>query len=166
MENEFEDIDSTTDDGAQEAGENLENQATPDDLAEKNKQLFARAKKAEDEAKKLKQALEEAKTKTQETNTQTNTTVGLTREEAILIAKGTDERVINEASVIAKAKNIPLLDAMKDPLISAYSSQLEAEAKRAKAQLGASKGGGGSDNGDLTQRVGMSRDDHKKALGF
>lgn len=110
--------------------------------------------------------LKKAETKTQETNTQTNTTVGLTRDEAILIAKGVDDRVIDEAKIIAEAKKIPLRDALEYPTIKSFQRDLEQEAKKQKAQLGASKGGGSNSSDDLTQKVGMTREEHKKALGF
>jgi hypothetical protein len=129
-------------------------------LEETNKQLFERAKKAEDKAKTL-------KTETKDENINNNNQpVGLTREEAILIAKGTDERIINEAAIIAKAKGINILEAVKDPLIEAYADKLAQEEKKRRAQLGASGGAGSSSNDDLTQRVGMSREEHKKAIGM
>jgi hypothetical protein len=94
------------------------------------------------------------------------TPTGLSREEAILIAKGVSETVINEASVIAKAKNISLGDAMKDPLIEAYSQKIKADEKKEKAQLGASKGSGKYGGVDLINAVGMTEEEHRKAIGM
>lgn len=128
-------------------------------LEKKNKELFERAKKAEALAKeaKGKPLIKEIK----------ETPTGLTREEAILIAKGVNEDVINQAALVAKAKGVSLMDAMKDPLIEAYASKLKADEKREKAQLGTSKSGGSrGDNGDLSQRVGMTEEEHRKAIGM
>lgn len=128
-------------------------------LEKKNKELYERAKKAEALAKEAK-----SKPLIKETN---ETPTGLTREEAILIAKGVNEDIINQASLVAKAKGVSLMDAMKDPLIEAYASKIKADERREKAQLGTSKSGGSrGDNGDLTQRVGMTEEEHRKAIGM
>jgi hypothetical protein len=133
-------------------------------LADTKKQLSARLAKAEAELKKAK-----AQPEVKETNTPT----GLTREEAILIAKGTSEVLIEKASLIAKAQNISLLEAMKDPLIEAFGDKLKADEKKAKASLGASSGGSGNTGSygknqaaRLEDAVGMSEEEHRKAIGF
>jgi hypothetical protein len=125
------------------------------DLEAKNKQLFERAKKAEADAK--------AKAIPLQTKEPSNV---LSREEAILIAKGVDERIINEAGVIAKAKGINLSEAMKDPLIEAYSEKIKAEEKKEKSQLGASKPGPTFKGVPLEQAVGMTEEEHRKAIGM
>jgi len=134
-------------------------------LADTKKQLSARLAKAEAELKKAK-----AQPEVKETN---QTPVGLTREEAILIAKGTSEVLIEKASLIARANNIGLLEAMKDPLIEAFSEKLKADEKKAKAQLGASSGGSGNTGSygankatRLEDAVGMTEEEHRKAIGF
>jgi hypothetical protein len=95
-----------------------------------------------------------------------NTSEFITREEAAMIAKGYSSEVLEQAQLVAKAKGIKLSEAVEDPLIKAYNNELEAENKRAKAQLGASGGSGGTDN---SFRRGMSEEEHralwKKAQG-
>lgn len=168
MENENENIDSPNDDGTQETEQPLETEVTEptlDDfnaLKEKNKQLFERAKKAENEAKALKAKPVETKTEINKSNE----TVGLTRDEAILIAKGVDDRIIDEAKIVAEAKKIPLREALEYPTIKAFKQSLEAEERKKKARLGASGGSAGSDPDDLTEKVGMTREEHRKAIGF
>jgi hypothetical protein len=127
-------------------------------LEKKNKELYERAKKAEALAKVA---------KSKPINKTNETPTGLTREEAILIAKGVNEDIINQAAIVAKAKGVSLMDAMADPLIEAYSAKIKADEKREKAQLGASRSSGSrGDNGDLTQRVGMTEEEHRKAIGM
>lgn len=170
MENENENIDSLNDEQIEveeltEETSEEETTLTVEDykkLERKNKELFERAKKAEALVKEVKETKKPAETlKTNETP------VSLSREEAILIAKGVDENVIEQASLIASAKGISLNDAMKDPLIEAYTENIKAREKREKAQLGASNNSGVYVNkGDLSQRVGMTEEEHKKAIGM
>ena len=127
-------------------------------LEEKNKSLFQRAKRAEEEAKKLRQPKETLQTK--------EVSSGLTREEAILIAKGVSEEVLTEASEYAKFKGITLKAAMEAPLIVALSDKIKQEERRNGALLGASNGSGKNTGGDLSQVVGMTEGEHRKALGF
>ena len=127
-------------------------------LEEKNKSLFQRAKRAEEEAKKLRQPKETLQTK--------EVSSGLTREEAILIAKGVSEEVLTEASEYAKFKGITLKAAMEAPLIVALSDKIKQEERRNGALLGASNGSGKNTGGDLSQVVGMTEEEHRKALGF
>ena len=127
-------------------------------LEEKNKSLFQRAKRAEEEAKKLRQPKETLQTK--------EVSSGLTREEAILIAKGVSEEVLTEASEYAKFKGITLKAAMEAPLIVALSDKIKQEERRNGALLGASNGSGKNTGGDLSQAVGMTEEEHRKALGF
>lgn len=159
-----ENIDSTNDEEVAEEStdDSTDNTPTLEDynaLQKKNKELFERAKKAEAQAKVAKSTpiIKEIK----------ETPTGLTREEAILIAKGVNEDVINQAAIVAKAKGINIKEAMKDPLIEAYASKIKADEKSEKAQLRASQSGGsGTDNRDLSQRVGMTEEEHKKAIGM
>ena len=127
-------------------------------VVEKNKVLFKRTKRAEEEVKKLRQPKENLQTK--------EVSSGLTREEAILIAKGVSEEVLTEASEYAKFKGITLKAAMEAPLIVALSDKIKQEERRNGALLGASNGSGKNTGGDLSQVVGMTEEEHRKALGF
>jgi hypothetical protein len=76
-----------------------------------------------------------------ETN-KTNTPTGLTREEAILFAKGLDEDDINLAAKIAKVEGISLIKATEDEHFQFKLQQKQQEIKSKGAKLGASTGGG------------------------
>lgn len=119
--------------------------------------LYQRAKKAEQELKAL---------KAQGSKPLNNNSSGLTRDEAILIAKGVPEEVINEASDIAKAKGITLSEAMKTPIVTAFIANLKQAETKEKAQLSSSASGAKSSKGDLMQAVGMTEEEHRKALGM
>ena len=101
-----------------------------------------------------------------EINKPNEPTIGLTREEAILIAKGVPDEIINQASLVAKAKGVSLSEAMKDPLIEAYSEKIIAEEKKGKAQLGPATSGPTYKGVPLEQAVGMSEEEHRKAIGM
>ena len=79
------------------------------------------------------------------------------KDELILIAKGYDEEVIEQASIIAKAKGIGIKDALKDPLIEAYVEKKETTKKKEKAQLGTSSG---SSNSQEMFKPGQTREEH------
>jgi len=167
MEEEIEDIASTTDEEEvveETVDETEETTLTVEDYnksQQKNKELYERAKKAEALVKELKSKPVETFKKTNETPT------GLTREEAILIAKGVNEDVINQAAFVAKARGIDIMEAMNDPLIEALSEKIKATEKKEKAQLSASKGSGNYTNkSDLSQVVGMTEEEHRKLIGM
>ena len=109
-------------------------------LQEINKKLFARAKKAEEALKKTLKA-DVTPTKKEITN---NTEQYLTREEAILIAKGYEDSELAKLKAIAKGSNCSLLDATKDEMFVVWKEKQEVERKKSKSQLGASKGSGSS----------------------
>ena len=64
----------------------------------------------------------------------------LTREEAILIAKGLDEKDLDILNAVAKAKGVSLSQAKDDELFVAYQEKKEKERKNSESKLGASKG--------------------------
>ncbi len=123
-----------------------------EELEQKNKQLFERAKKAE-EAKKI---------SPKETNNE-----ALTRDEVILIAKGISEEELNLAKVIQAGKkamgdNKSLTEIYNtDPAITALREKKQAEEKAEQANLGASSKG--STSNEETFKPEMPRDEHKKA---
>lgn len=129
-------------------GEETNNTPTIDDfnqlkeekqkLEEKNKQLYQRAKKAEVD-KKLK------------------TNSGITREEAILFAKGLTEEDIEIAHKIASVNNIPLEKAVEDDYLKSRIQRRQDEEKSKKASLGASGGSGSSK--DISE---MSATEHEE----
>lgn len=90
----------------------------------------------------------------------------LTRDEVFLIAKGVSEEVINEARFRADAKGISLKEAMEDPVVIALQKSIEAKERRSQAQLSPSSGGTTKRGIDLVNAVGMTEEEHRKAIGM
>lgn len=90
----------------------------------------------------------------------------LTRDEVFLIAKGVSEEVINEARFRADAKGISLKEAMEDPVVITLQKEVEARERRSKAQLPPSSGGTSVRGVDLINAVGMTEEEHRKAIGM
>jgi len=128
----------------QEEGESLEEFATristeKADLEEKNKQLFARAKKVPK--------------KVESSNS------NLTREEAILYAKGYTDEEIAKANKIAKVDEVSVLVAIEDDIVKNMIQTRLAKERSDKASLGASGGSGVK----TTKNVGeMTTEEHAK----
>lgn len=82
----------------------------------------------------------------------------VTRDEAVLLARGYSDEAIAQAKKIAKGADVPLLDALKDPLMVAFLEKETEDKKKADAQLGASNGSG------VTPEKGVPTDpeEHKK----
>ena len=113
-----------------DASDDAETTTDTSDLENKNKQLFERLKKAEKEAKEAKAKLaEKAKPDT----------TSLTREEAVLIAKGMDEADLDILSTIQKGSGITLKEAQESTLFKAYLKDKQSKVKKEKSQLPASK---------------------------
>ena len=117
------------------------------DLKEKNKGLYERAKKAEALAK----ANKEPKIETNKTNNEY-----LTREEAILLAKGYDEEDLTRLNMLANGKK--LTEVVNDDMFVAWKESKDAKAKSAKAQLGSSKSSTSKTSKPLSE---MSAEEHK-----
>lgn len=66
----------------------------------------------------------------------------LTREEGLLLARGYSDDAIAHAKKIAKGADVPLLDALKDPLMTAFLEKEAEEKRKQEASLGASQGSG------------------------
>ena len=85
----------------------------------KNKQLFARLKKAEVNKSNEEQPL---------------------TSEVVFLAKGGDEEELIELRALAKAKGISFAEAQETPMYKAYKAAKDKEAKSKEAQLGSSTG--------------------------
>lgn len=130
----LENIDSTNDGENVDSTNDKPDEGSADDaeeLKKKNKQLFERAKKAEGELKALKSKGKGAESTSGDY---------LTRDEAILLAKGIDLEDMDQLKLIQKATGSSLKEAMENPLYQGYIKNKEAEIKRNKAQLGAAGG--------------------------
>lgn len=113
----------------------------------------AEAEKAKAEALKYKAILERKQKKEaqpEEAKTDkpiSNESQYLTREEAVLIAKGFDDEHLAHAKKIAKGAGISLLDAVNDPLFIAFEEKQKEEKRKQKAQLNASNSSGRTPKG-------------------
>ncbi len=137
------DVEETT--NSNETSEQEDTGALQEKLSQAEKaksQLTARAKKAEEELKKLR--------------------------ELKLIARGLSDEEIEQAKIIARGREIPLTEAIKDPLFQSYQAILKEKERKEKAKLGASKGSGESQDSSLIKQN-MSREEHeavfKKVMG-
>jgi hypothetical protein len=137
-------VTDTTEDTGSEVELTLEEDTTEEvdvaKLQEINKKLFARAKKAEELLKTSKTQVKQVAQPKKEQNI--NNEQPLTREEAILIAKGYEESELVRIKAIAKGNNCSLLDATKDEMFVLWKEKQEVENKKAKSSLGSSKGSG------------------------
>jgi len=144
-----EEEDNTSDDSEEDA-EALKKKLK--DALKAKSDLTARAKKAEEELKTLKAKPQDNKPNDPQLS-----------EELKLIARGLSDEAIEQAKVIAKGKDIPLTEAIKDPLFAVLIKDLEEKEKKEKAKLGASKGSGESKE-ESEIKSGMTREEHEKAF--
>lgn len=124
--------------------------------AEKARQILARAKKAESELKALKDAKAAGSTQ-QITNTPTDEAI----QTQILMAQGLSEELLSELKAIAAVRNVSLIKAQSDPIFVAIKESKEAEAKSAKASLGASRGSRQEKKEKTFTTEGLSPEEHK-----
>jgi hypothetical protein len=130
QESETLDVEETTETNESENDGEVTTEPTLEDyqkLEKTNKNLFARLKKAEQIAKSA---------KTNKTNEQS----GLTREEAILFAKGLTEEEIDLASKLAKVNGTTLLKATEDNYFKTKIEERLSKERSIKASLGGSSG--------------------------
>lgn len=133
------------------------------EIREKNKQLFARAKSAEGFVLKdgkyvKKEKPPEKKPEAKDTNSES-----LTREEVVLIAKGTDEEDLQQLKFIQKGmgEGATLKQASESPLYQGYVANKAAEEKKRKGALGASGGGHFSVEEEKLNKPDLSEAEHK-----
>ena len=122
-------------------------------LVEANKKLFARAKAAEEKLKANKDVT--VNTPHLETN---SPVTPLSREEAILIAKGVDEKSLQLLQKISKLNGVSLLEAQKDEIYLAMLAKNEQEEKKQNSRLGASHGSGRI---EPKKTQGLTAEEHK-----
>lgn len=104
-------------------------------LKQKNKELYERAKKAEALAK----AKKDAELKSNKTN---ETQSGLSREEAILYAKGYTDEEVELANKLAKVNDTTPLKAIEDEIFKAKVNVRLKKERSEKASLSPSAGAG------------------------
>lgn len=83
-------------------------------------------------------------------------------DERILKANGMPDELLKELKVIAKARNISLIDAQNDNLFVLVKKNFEEETKLKEASLDASKGSGNARAKVTPSTPGLSREDHKR----
>lgn len=120
------------------------------DSEEKRAKLYARLKRQEGKGKKP-QARKDRKSSEE----------SLTREEAILFAKGLTEEEVEHAKKVAEVEGVRLTEAVGKELFVLWKEKRDKERKEAEAQLGASRGSRGAkkvsfDSDDL------SDEDHRR----
>ena len=131
-----EDLETSTEiqENEEEASNEEETSSESEELSTREKQLLARAKKAE---AKLKEANAKKPNKS-------NTESSLTRQEAILYAKGYTDDEVELANKLSKLEDISVLEAIEDPVFKTkYEERIKKE-KAEQASLGASTGPGHS----------------------
>ena len=85
-------------------------------------------------------------------------------EEAVLLAQGVDESLIEELKLRAPKYGGSLIKAQKDSNYLAVKEKLEKEQKQKNASLPASRGSGGAQVQKNISTPGLSRDEHKKMV--
>lgn len=106
-------------------------------------------------------AYDASKKQTQKPQENINNNPSIQADELKLIARGLSDEEIEQAKVIAKGKDIPLLESIKDPLFISYQTDFKEKERKEKAKLGSSKGSG-SVQADKGFHSGMTRDEHYK----
>lgn len=131
--------------------QDVETEETTEDENSTSDEKYAsqkkRAEKAEAIAKEAKAKLAELETKVQSLNKPEPEEskakaedAPLSREDAILYAKGKTDAQVAYASKVAELEGISKVEALENPLYVAWEDKQEQDATNSKAQLGASRG--------------------------
>jgi hypothetical protein len=124
------------------------------DVVKERNEAREAARVAEDKLKATKEALEpkepEAKAKSSDS---------LTREEAILYAKGYDDETVERLKKIATVEDVSILEAEQSDLFTAWKEKREVDTRNQSAQLGASNGS--APHVEESFKPGMAKGDHK-----
>lgn len=120
-----------------------------------------RAEKAESDKKDLQAKLRALTGDSTEEKVQNRTEqTGLSREEAILFARGLTEEAVNQIDKIAKIEGISKLEAAEGDYFKTWKKTQEEKAKSEKAQLGTSKGSPRTPEKKGLSTPGLTRDEH------
>ncbi len=125
-----------------------------DELAELKKQNAILKRQNKKLKKTSKKTSKESKVETDDSNT-------LTREEAILFAKGLEEEDVDDIKFIADRKGINLIEASKTREFKTLQKTREVDKKNENAQLRASKGSKVTRKKSF-QTENLSAEDHKR----
>lgn len=124
---------------------------------EAKRQLTARAHKAEAELKALKAKQAEASQ-----NINTNTLDADTVDVKILQSQGVSDELIDQLKKLAKVNGTSILAAQSDPIFQMIKEKKDADDKKAKASLGASRGSGSPTVKKGFTTPDLSKEDHKE----
>jgi hypothetical protein len=137
-------------------------QETPEQLKsrlaeteERNRKLWARLQREKTKGKPAAPAAPAAKP------AEPAQPASLTRDEAILIAKGFSDEQLEKAKKIAAVENIPLTEVPNNDLYISWQTKRETEKKEQDAQLSAARGGRRS-NKRTFGTAGLSDEEHKQ----
>jgi|GEM_PF-3338219 len=124
-----------------------------------------RAEKAEAKVKELKDSIKALDAKdepsTDKKEDEKPLQTGLSRDEAILFAKGLTEEEVEKASKIAQIEGMTLTEATQSDFFTAWRDSNEKKVKSEKASLGTSKGSPQFKEKKDLDSTGLSRDEHK-----
>ena len=144
-------LDDTTD---EETVESLKEQLAKEQEA--RRQLTARAKIAEE---KLKATPAPVKVNPPTLN---NGIDEVTIEKKILKSQGMSDELLEELVALSKVRGKGLLDTQSDPIFIALKESKEAETKKSKASMGASKGSGTAKKDKTFNTPGLTEEEHKE----
>jgi len=132
---------------------------------EEHDTLVLEATRNKKEAEKFKKLFDNSRkhSKTLTTN-EPNRATALTREEAILFARGMTEDDVEMASKVAGVEGTSLLEAVESPLYKGYKTANEEKLKSQKAQIPASRRGQTYEPPKDFKNTGGNRADHKAAF--
>lgn len=85
-----------------------------------------------------------------------------TIERKILKSQGMSDELLEELVALSKVRGKSLLDVQSDPIFIALKDAKESEAKKAKANLGTSKGSGSVKSEKSFGTPGLSEEEHKE----
>lgn len=133
----------------EETTEPAEPEVDIEQLQATNKKLYERAKKAEAEARALRDKDE-------------TPAAPLNVEEAVLMANGMSDELIEKLKAVAAVQKVSLIKAQNDPIFVAVKEKFEKDQKREEASLPASRGAAAIKPKKDFMTPGLSRDEHKK----
>jgi hypothetical protein len=170
MDNNEQVIDSTTTETQEQETEITLEETTDEETVESLKaKLYEANAKLEKEAEARRQLTARAKTaeakavKPIEKPQQINNGIDLaTMEKTILKSQGMSDDLLGELVALSKVRGKSLLDTQSDPIFIALKDAKDAEAKKAKANLGASKGSGTVKTTKGFDTPGLSAEEHKE----
>lgn len=150
-----------------------EQESSSEDFKQLYENQKKRAEKAERRAKELEAAGTDTSRQTEsdasnqsEQNTKAESSTpkqdALSREEAILFAKGHSEEEVEFAHKVSQLEGISLREATENDIFTTWKSKKEQEDKQQEAQLGASRGSGGQKKAKKPSDPGLTREEHRK----